>query len=41
MNNYSNESHNMIETLVSIFTVEKGEVKILLFRKKDEPYKGY
>ncbi len=41
MDNYSNESHNMIETLVSIFTVEKGEVKILLFRKKDEPYKGY
>lgn len=32
---------NCIETLISIFTVEKGEVKVLLFRKQDEPYKGY
>lgn len=30
-----------IETLISVFTVDKGEVKVLLFRKKTEPYRGY
>ena len=35
--NYS----NIIETLISIFTVEDGEIKVLLTRKQDEPYKGY
>lgn len=33
--------NNIIETLVSIFTVEDGEIKVLLLRKKTEPYKGY
>ncbi len=32
---------NYIESLVNIFTVEHGQIKILLFRKKNEPYKGY
>lgn len=32
---------NYIETLINIFTVEQGQIKILLFRKKMEPYKGY
>lgn len=41
MNNYNNDSYNIIETLISIFTIERGEVKVLLFRKKNEPYKGY
>ncbi len=30
-----------IETLISMFTVEDGEIKVLLMRKKTEPYKGY
>ena len=29
------------ETLIGIFTVEKSRIKILLIRKKTEPYKGY
>lgn len=33
--------NNIIETLVSIFTVEDSELKVLLLRKKTEPYKGY
>ena len=32
---------NQVETLLGIFTVDKGKVKILLVHKKDEPYKGY
>ncbi len=32
---------NLIETLIGIFTVDKGKIKILLMHKKDEPYKGY
>lgn len=31
----------MIETLIGVFTIEKGKIKILLVRKKNEPYKGY
>lgn len=33
--------YNILESLVSIFTIDKGEVKVLLLRKKSEPYKGY
>ena len=33
--------NNKIETLINIFTVDKGEFKLLLVRKKTEPYKGY
>ena len=33
--------NNKIEVLINLFTFEKGEIKILLFKKHDEPYKGY
>ena len=33
--------NNIIETLCSIFTVDEGEIKILLMRKNTDPYKGY
>ena len=32
---------NYVESVINIFTVEQGRIKILLFRKKAEPYKGY
>lgn len=33
--------YNIIESLVSIFTIDGGIIKVLLLRKKSEPYKGY
>ncbi len=39
--NLGKNYNNILETLVSIFTVEDGEMKVLLMRKKTEPYKGY
>lgn len=36
-----NYQNNLIETLISVFTVENGYLKVLLLRKKTEPYKGY
>lgn len=33
--------YNILESLASIFTIDKGEVKVLLIRKRSEPYKGY
>lgn len=39
--NLDKEYNNILETLVSIFTVNDGDVKVLLMRKKTEPYKGY
>lgn len=30
-----------IETLIGVFTIDKGKIKVLLMRKKDNPYKGY
>jgi 8-oxo-dGTP diphosphatase len=35
------EYYNIIETSATIFTVDKGEIKVLLLRKKTEPYRGY
>jgi len=32
---------HIIETLIGIFTIEHGDIKILLNRRKMEPYKGY
>lgn len=32
---------NNVEIMLSLFTIDKGVVKTLLIRKKDEPYKGY
>lgn len=33
--------NNKIEVLVNLFTFDNGEIKILLFKKQDEPFKGY
>lgn len=33
--------NNKIEILVNLFTFENGEIKILLFKKQDDPFKGY
>lgn len=41
MNNYNNDGYSIVEALISIFMIDKGEIKLLLFKKKDEPYKGY
>lgn len=44
MNVYSKEHgvyNNCVETLISVFTVNKGKLKVLLIRKKTDPYKGY
>lgn len=30
-----------VETLISIFTIDKGDLKILLLKKTNEPYKNY
>jgi 8-oxo-dGTP diphosphatase len=35
------EDSFILESLINIFTVEKGILKILLERKKEDPYKGY
>ena len=32
---------NQIEVLVNLFTIDKGKLKILLFRRDEEPFKGY
>lgn len=34
-------NRQILETLIGIFTIDKGKIKILLARKKNEPYKGY
>lgn len=41
MSSLGRNYNNYIETLISIFTIDKGELKVLLLRKKTEPYKGY
>ena len=33
--------NNKIEILLNLFTFDKGEIKVLLFKKQDEPFKGY
>lgn len=33
--------NNKIEVLINLFTFDKGEIKVLLFKKQDEPFKGY
>lgn len=37
----NNQYNIYMETLMNIFTVEQSKFKILLMRKKEEPYKGY
>ncbi len=41
MNSFKEENSLMLETLIGIFTVNKGKIKILLMRKKNDPYKGH
>ncbi len=33
--------NNKIEVLINLFTFDKGEIKVLLFKKQDDPFKGY
>lgn len=37
----NHDYYNVVECLVSLFTIENGKVKLLLMRKKTDPYKGY
>lgn len=37
----SKDDNLCLESLISIFTVDRGNMKVLLMRKKEEPYKGY
>ena len=41
MNKQKNENKILLETMINLYTVDKGNLKILLERKKEEPYKGY
>lgn len=41
MSKLKDENSVLLETLISMFTVEKGVLKILLEKKQEEPYKGY
>ena len=41
MNNLKNDNLQLLETLIGVFTIDKGKIKILLVHKKTEPYKGY
>ena len=41
MSSTKKDFNQLLETLIGIFTVDKGKIKILLMHKKTEPYKGY
>ena len=41
MDIFTKEYINYLESLITIFTVDKGIVKVLLIRKQTDPYKGY
>ncbi len=41
MSSIKKDYNQLLETLIGIFTVDKGKIKILLMHKKTEPYKGY
>lgn len=41
MSTLSKDFRNYLETVICIITIDKGETKILLMRKKTKPYKGY
>lgn len=41
MSKTKNSNNLSVETVISLFTVENGKIKILLEKKKEEPYKGY
>lgn len=41
MSEFKRNYNQLLETLIGVFTIDKGKIKILLMRKKSEPYKGY
>ncbi len=41
MNKINKENRVLLEVLINIFTVDNCKLKVLLLRKKDDPYKGY
>lgn len=41
MSSTKKDYEQLLETLIGIFTIDKGKIKILLMHKKNEPYKGY
>lgn len=41
MSKLKDENGVLLETLINMFTVEKGILKILLEKKQKDPYKGY
>lgn len=41
MSVFNKDNNVFIESLISIFSVDKGVLKVLLMRKKEDPYKNY
>ena len=41
MSSTKKEKKQLLETLIGVFTVDKGKIKVMLMHKKTEPYKGY
>ena len=41
MSSTKKEKNQLLETLIGIFTVDKGKIKVMLMHKKTDPYKGY
>jgi 8-oxo-dGTP diphosphatase len=41
MSTFTKENSINAETMISIFTVDKGFLKVLLLKNKQDPYKGY
>ncbi|MEG2322358.1 MAG: NUDIX hydrolase [Bacilli bacterium] len=41
MSDLKKNYNQLLETLIGVFTVDKGKIKILLMHKENEPYKGY
>ena len=41
MSSTKKEKNQLLETLIGIFTVDKGKIKVMLMHKRTDPYKGY
>lgn len=41
MGTFTKEHNNFVETLINVFTIDDGDLKVLLIKNKVEPYKGY
>ena len=41
MSSTKKDNIQLLETLIGVFTVDKGKIKVLLMHKKSDPYKGY